>query len=472
MTYINKLKCAVSAVASAGLGAFTVSTAISPNRTFGSGQDGQSFACHISEGSIWEIRTGCVYTHSGTSLSRGTLEDSSTGSAITFTSAAVIRVVLTAGQLTEIPASFDLSYAAAVPLTRLGTGYMPSQTVSAPIAFTVSGSPVKGAHVYLRLLADGTNTPTFAGMLEWGGSMGYDNRAGITNEITFFYDGVDVWYSIMQAVGAVPIDLTAPTLSSAVVSASTPGRIDLTWSEAMNSTMSAYSAFAVSAGHTLTAHTYVDSTHSYLTTSTDFTSGESRTLAYTQPGSNKMQDTAGNLLASFSGTAITNNVGYLAIRAGSLANLTESGDGTVGWSYLGSGAWATAYGLLDHKLPASTDGWIEGEIDFTPSGYTKAVAMWLKSANTASDYTASLYGYYAHQDYGFLASGSFDAADLGNPTLGDIVRIGRTGTTVYVNVNGSQIKQWTGTTVSSDLYFNISADGAGKLKNLRGSGVT
>lgn len=111
-------------------------------------------------------------------------------------------------------------------------------------------------------------------------------------------------------------DTTAPTLVSAIVSNSTPSQIDLTWSEPMNSTVSASSAFAVSAGHTLTAHTYVDSTHSYLTTSSAFTNGETtRTLDYTQPGSNKMQDLAGNLLANFSGTAITNNVSENTVTA-------------------------------------------------------------------------------------------------------------------------------------------------------------
>ena len=74
-------------------------------------------------------------------------------------------------------------------------------------------------------------------------------------------------------------------------------------------TVSAQAAFAVDAGHALTGHTYVDSTHTYLTTSTDFVHGETlRTLAYTVPGSNKMQDLSSNLLAAFSGTSIVHNV--------------------------------------------------------------------------------------------------------------------------------------------------------------------
>lgn len=90
-THKNRLKTTISAVASSGLGAFTVSTASSGYRTFGAGDDGLTFdGVLIVEGTTWEVRDGCAYTHAGTSLSRGTLKDSSTGSAITFTSAAVV----------------------------------------------------------------------------------------------------------------------------------------------------------------------------------------------------------------------------------------------------------------------------------------------------------------------------------------------------------------------------------------------
>lgn len=90
-THKNFLKTTISAVASSGLGALTISAASSGYRTFGAGEDGKTFdGVTIKEGTAWEVRDGCVYTHSGTSLSRGTLMDSSTGSAIAFTSAAVV----------------------------------------------------------------------------------------------------------------------------------------------------------------------------------------------------------------------------------------------------------------------------------------------------------------------------------------------------------------------------------------------
>jgi hypothetical protein len=96
VTHKNRVRTTVSAVASAGLGAFTISTASSGYRSFVAGDDGKTFDVLITEGTTWEVRTGCTYTHSGTSLARGTLEDSSTGSAIAFTSAAIVTVTATA----------------------------------------------------------------------------------------------------------------------------------------------------------------------------------------------------------------------------------------------------------------------------------------------------------------------------------------------------------------------------------------
>jgi hypothetical protein len=58
--------------------------------------DTKQFSIHIEEGDNWEVRTGCVYTSSSTTLSRGTLDSSSTGSAINFTSNAIVSGVVSA----------------------------------------------------------------------------------------------------------------------------------------------------------------------------------------------------------------------------------------------------------------------------------------------------------------------------------------------------------------------------------------
>lgn len=121
-THKNFLKTMISAVAGSGLGALTIDAASSGYRTFGAGDDGLTFdGVTIKEGTAWEVRDGCVYTHSGTSLSRGTLMDSSTGSAIAFTSAAVVSQGGTAGFAARLEQA-SLNQVAASPTTADVTG--------------------------------------------------------------------------------------------------------------------------------------------------------------------------------------------------------------------------------------------------------------------------------------------------------------------------------------------------------------
>lgn len=92
-------------------GGFSIAAALPSYRTFSAADDGEPFDVSIVDGIHWEIRTGCIYTHSGTSLSRGILEESSSGSAIDFSNRCVLSVTLTASIVTEllsIPATVAL----------------------------------------------------------------------------------------------------------------------------------------------------------------------------------------------------------------------------------------------------------------------------------------------------------------------------------------------------------------------------
>lgn len=90
MAYRNRLATKVSAVASSGLGDFTISAAVQGYRTFTATENAESFNITITEGVYWEVRTGCVYTHSTKTLTRGTLENSSSGVAVAFSSSCTI----------------------------------------------------------------------------------------------------------------------------------------------------------------------------------------------------------------------------------------------------------------------------------------------------------------------------------------------------------------------------------------------
>jgi hypothetical protein len=107
-------------------------------------------------------------------------------------------------------------------------------------------------------------------------------------------------------------DTTAPTASSAAVANATPTVVAITMSEAMNTSfVPAAAAFTVG-GHTVSSVAISGSTIN-LTVSAAFVNGEAaRTVSYTQPGTNNARDVAGNLLANFTGLAITNNVAAAA----------------------------------------------------------------------------------------------------------------------------------------------------------------
>ncbi len=78
-----------------GTGAFTLSTAVAGFQALGAGDDGKTGFFCATDGTAWETFIG-TYTNSGTSLARTTRTDSSTGSAISFTSAAIVFLDLTA----------------------------------------------------------------------------------------------------------------------------------------------------------------------------------------------------------------------------------------------------------------------------------------------------------------------------------------------------------------------------------------
>lgn len=172
----------------------------------------------------WELS---FYTITSSTLLTRTAIDSSSnaGAAVTFPAGTKsVFCSAPASFLATLAATRDIAFSSAVPLMQAGQAYMPQTNVTGPLTFTAAAGAVRGALAYLRLVADGTNTPNFSAFKEWGGSQGYDNRTGIVNEVQFFYDGYDYWHTVSQQVGAVPapaaataVTLTGPT--SGVVSA-------------------------------------------------------------------------------------------------------------------------------------------------------------------------------------------------------------------------------------------------------------
>lgn len=88
----SMIRQTVSAVASAGVGALTLSTAVTDFRALGAGDDGKKFRYTLTEGSDSETGWG-TYTHAGTSFARTKIEESTnSNNAITATTAAIFSV--------------------------------------------------------------------------------------------------------------------------------------------------------------------------------------------------------------------------------------------------------------------------------------------------------------------------------------------------------------------------------------------
>ncbi len=189
MPYNNRLLTTISAVASSGLGDVTISTASSGYRTFVSGDDGKSFDVTIKEGTAWEVRTGCVYTHSGTTLSRGTLEDSSTGSAVAFTSAATLTATPTAAFFNRVASAALLQTTGADAATSMAVGLLYVVDVSALTAdrtYTLPATAAVGDCV--GVLASSTST-TKAVILTSASGDTLDGVAGGTEWSRLFLAG-------------------------------------------------------------------------------------------------------------------------------------------------------------------------------------------------------------------------------------------------------------------------------------------
>lgn len=106
----NRVQMTVSAVDGV-TGELTLNAATSGYQSFTSAYGADATVdILITEGTSWEVDRNCAYDNTGGTVDRGTFEASSSGSAVSFTSAAVVSVIATAAAgnnwgLNEISAS-------------------------------------------------------------------------------------------------------------------------------------------------------------------------------------------------------------------------------------------------------------------------------------------------------------------------------------------------------------------------------
>lgn len=149
-------------VASApGIGNVAVGPATSGYATLGAANDGQTFdGVTFIDGTAWEVRNGCVYTHGTTTLTRGTLEDSSTGSPISLSSATTVMLSVGADTLRRYD-SAALAHAAganAATSMQVGTLYVvDGSTLTADRTYTLPATAKVGDRVGVMMSASSTD---------------------------------------------------------------------------------------------------------------------------------------------------------------------------------------------------------------------------------------------------------------------------------------------------------------------------
>lgn len=102
--------------------------------------------------------------------------------------------------------SSTVPFSAILPLSSLQSS-MGAKFVDGAIAFSDSAGAAVGASATVDLVADGSNTPTFAGMFPTNGSADYLNVAGAINSITFYRASGVTWYSITNNAVAYSQDI-------------------------------------------------------------------------------------------------------------------------------------------------------------------------------------------------------------------------------------------------------------------------
>lgn len=69
-------------------------------------------------------------------------------------------------------------------------------TVSSALAVALEANPIIGGSAEIRMIGDGTITPTFTGFTKSAGSSDYDSTLSAINKVVFYFDGTEAFYSI------------------------------------------------------------------------------------------------------------------------------------------------------------------------------------------------------------------------------------------------------------------------------------
>jgi hypothetical protein len=131
--------------------------------------------------------------------------------------------------------------------------------------------------------------------------------AGLSGGKTSTANALKGFFDACSTAVAGFVDVVVPTLVSAVINAANPKRIVLTFTEGLDDfSIPATTAFVTATQVKAVSKVTIEENRVYVDVTAAFVAG-AVTIAYTKPGSGAVvQDDAGNDLASFTATAVTN----------------------------------------------------------------------------------------------------------------------------------------------------------------------
>jgi hypothetical protein len=193
---------------------------------------------------------------------------------------------------------------------------IPQKTITGAVTFSkvTTGAQV-GYGALIRVVANGSNIPDLSAFKKIGSGT-YDNTNGVVNQLWFIYDGVDYCVSITQPVtisGGGGGDTTPPSTTSVSVENAEPNKVLIAYGETLDSgSVPATSAYTVKVNGTTRTTSSVAITGANVKVTfggAAVISTDTITLDYVVPGSNPVQDVAGNDAAALTGVTASNNVG-------------------------------------------------------------------------------------------------------------------------------------------------------------------
>jgi hypothetical protein len=360
---------------------------------------------------------------------------------------------------------------------------LPDLTITGAVTFTKSTSGQQPTwSTKITIIADGTHMPDFSAF-DSIGTGAYDNTSGVKNICLFTYWGYGLYTVTFTPVtvvgGGGGGDTTPPSTTSVSVEDAEPNKVLIAYGETLDSgSVPATSAYTVTVNGTTRTVSAVAITGANVKVTfggAAVVSTDTITLDYVVPGSNPVQDVAGNDATSLSGVTADNNVsGGATLTDLNFATATAlSHTGTVWTSTDASGGGTyVAMGLADKKLAAANDGYIMFDV---PNDGGKDVILGFNTTNANegwSSFEAGISLASTGSEYYRVDGGSIGATSIFG-AAGDKVRILVTSSVVKAQKSTDGGTTWTDIytysfTRSADLFIGVNMDAGKALTNPKG----